>query len=467
MLLSLATGVVAGCVTPPKSQVTDELETPAAPETWDSEETAGDFDPLAWTDDFNDRQLEALIEEALSNNFSLQAAYNRLEAARQTAVISGAGQWPNVSVSHSGGRAQRNTDVGGNNPSDSFALTGRVSWEFDLWGRVRNETRAGMADYQASLEEYRSAKLALAARIAGVWFDLLEAEAQLELSRRNLVAFRNNLEIVEEQFRRGISQALDVHLVRANLAGAESSYELRLRQRGNFIRLLEVLLGRYPAADIAITSALPETLPPAPAGLPQEIVFRRPDLIAAERRLAAQSERAAAAFKDRLPNIVLTASGGTSSDDFGQSFDITENQVWALAYNITMPIFQGGRLKAQEERAKATFELAKNNFVDTLLNAYREVENTLEAEGSLERDVLALRVATDESIAAEQLAWDQYSRGLSGIITALESQRRAISAERTLLQTQNERLQARIDLYLVLGGGLVVDPADAEPIDIE
>ncbi len=455
---------LGGCLAPPRSRL-DARRLPSAPDAWAvAPAPAGDFEPLAWVEAFNDPRLEALVREALEGNFSLRAALSRLEAAEQTAVLEGAGRWPGLSIGHSGARAKRNTSDGTVRTAavtDTFALTGRVSWELDLWGRLRDTARAGLADYEASVEDLRSARLALAARVAGVWYDVVEAEQQLALAERNLRAFEDSVEVVEGSFRRGIATALDVHLIRANLATARSAYEQRLRARDGLARVLETLLGRYPRGDAAPAASLPEALPPARVGAPADLVARRPDLRAAERRLAALDERAAAAFKDRLPNLALTATGGTSSSDFGVSFDVAQNQVWSLAYGLTAPLFQGGRLRAAQRRAEATYEQAVHAFANTLLTAFREVEDALAGEASLERDVAAQRIAVDESVAAERQAWDQYQRGLVDIITVIESQRRSITAQRSLIQTTNERVQTRIDLHLALGGGL--EPAPASP----
>ena len=184
--------------------------------------------------------------------------------------------------------------------------------------------------------------------------------------------------------------------------------------------------------------------------------MRRPDLIAAERRLAADATLVKATKKARLPGIVLTGSGGTSSRELGDVFN-EDFKVWSLNYNLGMPIFQGGRLLALEKRIIAIYEQSLANFAQTALIAYSEVESALIDQDSLRRDEEAQQLAVIEYTAAEELAWEQYNRGLVDIITVLESQRRLFNAQRALIQVANQRIQSRIDLYLALGGGFAQD----------
>jgi outer membrane protein TolC len=195
--------------------------------------------------------------------------------------------------------------------------------------------------------------------------------------------------------------------------------------------------------------------------LPSDLLHRRPDLIAAERQLAASLERVKIAKKDLLPTISLSSSTGTSSGELRDILD-PDLLIWNIAGNLTQPIFQGGRLLAGIDLANANSRSALANYAQVALNAFRELESLLAAEGFLQDELSASEQAAIESVAAEELAWQQYQRGLVDIITVLESQRRAFTAQSSLLSVMNNRLANRINLYLALGGNfaLVKDPAE-------
>jgi len=212
-----------------------------------------------------------------------------------------------------------------------------------------------------------------------------------------------------------------------------------------------VLLGRYPADALQVSTNLPSLRQEVPAGLPSQLLRRRPDVVAAERQLAASLERVKAAKKEMLPTISLSASGGTSSGDLRDLLD-TERIFWTVAGNLAQPIYQGGRLRAGVDFSDANSRQALANFSQSVLNAFQEVETFLAAEPHLQEEELALDQAAQESMAAEQLAWQQYQRGLVDIITVLETQRRAFNARSALLSVTNSRLVNRANLYLALGG---------------
>ena len=447
-----------GCVTKaPPSQV-DKLDV-KIPAQYTVENNPAPFHNGGWMEDFSDPQLEGIILEALQYNYDLKLAEGRLEAARATSVIQGSGKYPSINISHTGNRAQRTQTQGfviSSRLSESFSLNNRISWEFDIWGTVRDQANAGLADYQAAFEIYRAARFSIAARTARAWYGSIAAQLQLNVALQSLETFESNLEIIEENFKRGLARALDLRLMRANVASSRSAYEQRLRTRDGAIRTLEILLGRYPADEIEVAQEFPTIKSSIPVGLPDELLMRRPDLIAAERRLAADATLVKAARKARLPGIFLTASGGTSSRELGDVLN-DDFKVWSLNYNIGLPVFQGGRLFASEKRIIAIYEQSLANFAQIALIAYSEVESALIDQGSLRRDEEAQKLAVIEYTAAEELAWEQYNRGLVDIITVLESQRRLFNAQRALIQVANQRIQSRIDLYLALGGGFAQD----------
>ena len=454
---------VAGCQTQSPPNQSDKLEI-SAPSSFVSDNDKAPFWNEGWMQDIQDPLLPKIIAEALDHNYNLVAAEGRLEAARATAVIQGSGRYPNLTLGTSGNRSQRN-NAGGvvitSNQSKNFGLNARTNWELDIWGQVRDQASAGLADYQASVEDFRAARFSIAANVARAWYRAISSELQLQIAIDSLETFESNLEIIEENFKRGIARALDLHLMRANVANSESGYETRLRDLEADKRALEILLGRYPANEIALAKALPQFKQSIPVGLPDELLNRRPDIRAAERRLASDSKGVDIAKKALLPGISLNGSYGTSAREFDLLTD-ERFKVWSYGYNISLPIFTGGRLEAVKERTYAQYKQSLANFHQTVLRAFEEVETALSDEDSLFRDAEALRVTVEEYNAAVDLAWEQYNRGLVDIITVLDSQRRAFNAERSLIVIENQRIQSRIGLYLALGGGFVTEEEEPE-----
>lgn len=442
--------LLGGCVqAPPPPE--DILEV-AVPDSWGTGSGEG-LEPQGWVRAFGDPQLEALVDEAVNGNFQLQAGMARLEQAMALARIEGADRLPGVSIT---GGAQRSMSNNLSDPpvrfrSERYDVGAVASWELDLWGRVRTQALAGNADAAAAESDYRALRLSIASRVAQAWFSAIEARQQEALAMETLTSFEANLTTVEERFKRGLSPALDLRLTRANVAAARSTYNLRKRLADTAVRQLEVLLGRYPANELSVADQLPELEGFVPAGVPSDLLLRRPDMLSAEQRVAAADYRFAESRKALLPSISLTARYGRASADLDNilkdSFD-----VWSLAGNIAAPLFQGGRLRANVDRSEARLAEALAGYQDTALTAFREVESALVGEELIREQLLAVQTSAEESVGAQELAEERYERGLVDIITVLESQRRAFTARSNMLSVKNDLLQNRLALYLALGG---------------
>ena len=409
-----------------------------------------------WVADFKDDSLETLITEALEHNYNLKAAAARVEAAHASFQSANAGWKPTLNLSQNDSRTKTvfNPFAGTlqSRYINRFDLGVNLSWELDVWGRLRSQSRAALADLEAAETVYMSAYLSLAANTAGAWFNLVESELQVRLNEETLESFEANLQVVEESFRRGIpNRALDVRLTRANVESARSNLALRKRQRDAAKRALETILGRYPSAEMEVTPDLPSLENAVPTGLPSELLLRRPDILTAERQLAAATERLKASKRSLLPSIRLTSSAGTTSNELADLLD-PERLAMSLAGSLSQPLYQGGRLRANIRLSDARVKEAMAQFSQRVLTAFQEVETLLAAESFLLEQETALRASTTESIEAETLAKEQYERGLVDIITVLESERRAFNARSSLLNLSNLRLQNRLDLYLALGG---------------
>jgi NodT family efflux transporter outer membrane factor (OMF) lipoprotein len=410
-----------------------------------------------WLLDFGNETLRALVNEALAANPDLKAAAARVEQARQDVKVATADLLPTLEGSGNASRAQRPGDQrfpGLGQRANRFNLSLDVGWEPDFWGRIRDERRAAVASFEAGTADYHAARLSLAANTVKAAFAAAEAEAQVALAMENVETRRLQQGLLEKQLDRGLEAekvALDVSLGRADLARAESELTGQKRALDAARRSLEGLLGRYPAGRVAELKALPEPRRNVPAGLPVELLSRRPDVLAAELRLFESLNLESAARKALLPGIRLTGDKGYSSQELADLVSV-QAAVWTIASGVTQPLFQGGRLRAGAKRARARYDELLNVYAGTAQTAFREVETALAAERFLVEQQEELARAKVEAERAEQLALGQYGRGLVDVLTVLDSRQRAYDANRALVTARALRLRNRADLYLALGG---------------
>lgn len=453
--------VAMGCVEPPGPR---EVELPWAPPVgW----SGGSGVVLAeavpsgsWWMSFGDEGMAGAIEEALGGNPDLEVMGARLEAAAAGVRMAGADLYPGLDLGIEGSRTRRNF-IGFPLPGGGDVLTTRSTayrlslssaWEVDLWGRVRAGRKAALAEWQAAGQDYRVAYLSLAARTARGWIDAIAARRQSELARRTAASYRRTAERIRERYERGLLSSLDLRLALNSAEKAEalsSEQELEFRRS---VRRLEVLLGRYPSGGYAVPAEFPSLRAGVPAGMPSDLLGRRPDIRAAERRLAAADERLWQAKAAFFPRISLTASGGTTSAELENLAD-RNLSVWTLASNMVQPLFEGGRLLAGVDRSRAEIREGVAHYFGVLLQAFREVEAALEGEAWLAKRERHLREAGRQSEAALALANRRYESGLIEFINVLESQRRALIDAGQVIEIRRRRLENRLNLHLALGGG--------------
>lgn len=410
--------------------------------------------PNGWLADFQSPELEQLIAEALGGNPEIEAATARLAQSLAESRMAGADRRPTAGLGLGGSRRQISTfgpTSTGGVIFENYELDLNISWEVDLWGRLRDRAAASLARLQLSEAELTAAQLSIAAQTAKEWLHLLEAKEQIALSERTAQAYRDNQKTLEARFQRGLTEGFDLRRIRTQTASAEADLSARRATLDQTIRSLEVILGRYPSASLTATATRPTLPEKIPTGLPSELLQRRPDLIAAERQLAAAEQELGADRKERLPQISLTTSGGTASQDFRNLLN-NDFSVWTLAGNLTQPLFQGGRIRANIERSRALRDQAAANYRDTALRAFLEVETLLAAEKHLRMEATQLALAAEEASAAESMAWERYRQGTGDLLATLDAQRTADSARARLVTTSHRLLRNRIDLYLALGG---------------
>lgn len=438
------------------------VESPAAELTTDDVMESGEegLSPDWWTA-FGDPTLDQVVQQALEQNRDLMAAASRLEQAAADSRIAGSELLPTVQAGFNGSRRKQNF-IGFPIPGSAGRVLSTVSanigvsldttWEADLWGRLRAGARASLADLQATAADYRGAQLSIAGQTVKAWLAAVEARQHISLAEATVASFRASSEQVRSRFERGLRSSLDVRLSLSSLASAEALLQQRRQQLDATQRQLGVLLGQYAGGDLAIATELPDVPAAVPAGLPADLVRRRPDLVAAERRLAAVNQRLVVAERDLYPRISLTGSTGTASGALKSLLDPAFS-VWSFAGSLLQPIFQGGRLRAGVDRAGARVDESLATYAAAALLAYAEVEAALAAEAFFQERLGYLAVSSEQSRSAEALAEDRYRAGLETFVTVLESQRLALQADGELIAARRLLLENRVDLYLALGGG--------------
>ena len=450
--------IATGCATAPERNAA--ITHGAIPPHWTA-------NPLStpvkdkWVDSFADPALTALVNAALNNNLDLKAAAARVDAAREQTLIAGAGRWPQLGFAtgyvHTGSGAGDLNNNLENTDSSGFEALFTLSWEIDVWGRIKATQQAAQQDAEAVSADFQGARLSLAARTAQSYFELIEAKLQAQVAEQSTKDRRTIVELVRGRFTRGLTRGLDLRLALTDLANAEAQLAQSRNQVQIVTRQLEVLLGRYPIgpkdARIASLPVLPKPPAALSAGLPSQLLERRPDLVAAFSRLRAMDSRVESAKKALLPRITLTANGGASSAALSDLVD-PRAAAWNLAAGLVQPIFTGGRLKGEIRLHEALTKEALNQYKSTALNAFREVEQALAAEQWLRAQEQALQEAVDQTEASRKLAVTSYQQGLIEILTLLDSYRSTLNAQSAHLTVQRQLLSNRIDLYLALGGGV-------------
>ncbi len=414
-----------------------------------------------WVRAFPDPILIELVDEALRENTNIGAAYARLNAAIAREKISNADRLPSVSGNAGLSRTERVNEFIPDNTGLNAGLN--ASWEPDLWGRISDGINASEIESEAAASDIAGARLSITGQVAQNWFSLLEARLLADLSERDIETQERALRLTRRRFESGVSGSSDFRLARSQLAQSQALQASRLQRLAAVTRQIEIILTRYPAGALEAAMDLPELPSLTGAGAPTYILTQRPDLIAAERRLAGQGLQIDLARKALLPRLSLTSSISAAGGGLDSFFDI-DALVASVASSLTAPIFQGGRLRANVEVQEAVLEQQLQSYIGTVLNAYLDVENALDAETRLAEREAALRISVKESLEAEMRFELRYTEGLATILDLLDAQSRYLSAEGQLISARAERLQNRVRLHLALGGGAYGDiPPDAFP----
>jgi len=450
---ALAAGLaLAGCTMGPDYQ----RPAVAVPDRW-KEATPGDEALRGdWWELFRDPALAGLEAKALAANQTLAQAVARVRAAEAGLLAAGADRYPSVTATPSATRQRMYTGVTpGEDDSvnrNVFIFPFNLSYELDLWGRVRRSVEAAGAAVQAGRADLEAVRLGIAADVALAWFALRHADLDRAILREAVALRRQTLALVETRLRNGIASDLEAAEARAQLAQAESDAAAIERARALLEHALATLTGE-PAPAVAFPDqALAVAVPPIPVVLPSELLERRPDVARAERQMAAANARIGVAEAAYYPTINLAALAGFESVEIDHLFK-WDNRIWSFGAAVTAPLFQGGRNDARLELARAQHEETLAAYRQQVLVAFQEVEDALASLRALAAQAEAQDRLVQASEQAASLARTRYEQGLTGLLELVLAQRALLQARRGANQVHRDRLLASVRLVRALGGG--------------
>ena len=429
------------------------------PDTFSTGESLPPVDK--WWLQFENRELETLMDEALSENLTLRMAWSRLDQARQQAKIAGAGRFPGLEA----GAGAQHQHTGGDTslaypPSlNSFYARLSLSYQVDLWKKIENSRLASVFTFEAGREELDATAITVAANVAEIWISLMEQKAFLKLLDDQLEIAERYLKLVESRFGQGISSAVDVYQQKQQVESLKEQFPRTRMQLKLLEHQLAVMLGR-PSVSVLQSEnfKLPEIKGLPPAGVPSVVLRNRPDVKAAELRLIAADHRLAAAIADRFPSINLSAGITGQTDKIENAFN---QWVSTLAGSLAGPVFDAGRRKSEADRNRAVVRELFYRWKASLINAFTEVEDTLVTEEGL----LDTYRSTKSQVELAELTLERsrslYVNGLTDYLTVLTSLRALQNLERAEITIKKSLISNRIKLHSALGGdwpGRLVEP---------
>jgi NodT family efflux transporter outer membrane factor (OMF) lipoprotein len=448
------------------------------PGSWAGPHRSGPVVPN-WVRTFGDPELTALVADAVERNPDLKAAAARVEASRAAVRIAAASLYPRIAMKGLGewqgqelggdiGRGINPPDFGPpgtENPGGAgldtsvdessqrwvYGIAAGAAWEADVWGRIRSKKAAALAESGALEADYEFARQSLAAAVARAYFSVIEASQQEANARETLELYQQYSKLTEERKQQGFASDFDLSQIKSRTASAEDALYTAQAARAQTIRAIEVVTSRYPAGRFEVRRSFPDQPGAVPAGLPAQLLERRPDIIASERRFAASFHRVNEARTARLPRFVLSATGGLGTAQL-DTVGTLDAVVWSLAAGITQPIFFGGELKAAQDLRTAEQRAAAASYVGVALRAFEDVENALANDYYLHKREGALADAVSSSAESVKLGGHQLEQGQSDMFTVLRLGGENLAAKVQLTQVRASRLRERVNLYLALGG---------------
>ncbi|MEO8566940.1 MAG: efflux transporter outer membrane subunit [Betaproteobacteria bacterium] len=414
-----------------------------------------------WWKVFNDPQLDALLDQVEVSNQTIKAAEARVREARALTQQAQAAFFPivtaNASATRSGGRGGTASSVDnagsqGGGPRNNFNVALDINWELDLWGRVRRTVEAGEATAQASVADLEAAKLSAQAQLAEDYFLLRAQDAQIRLLNDTVDAYQKSLKLTQNQYAVGVAARADVAQAETQVKSTQAQALDAGVQRAQLEHAIAVLLGKPPADFSIAPEVVATSFPPIPPGLPSELLERRPDIAAAERRAAAANAQVGVAEAALFPSLTLSATGGFQSSVLSQLFSLP-SRYWSLGPALAQTIFDAGLRRAQTTQAIATYDENVANYRQTVLAGFQEVEDNLAALRILEQEALVQDEAVKSARESLTITLNQYRAGTANYLAVVVAQATALSNERAALAILARRQTASVTLIKAIGGG--------------
>jgi NodT family efflux transporter outer membrane factor (OMF) lipoprotein len=456
----LALAVLSGCAVGPRYAKPAAPAPPAYKELPPNWKTAQPSDQVAkgkWWEVFQDPQLNALEEQSNVSNQTLKAAQAQFEQARAVVRINRSAQYPNVTAGMSATRSRlsKNRPNGRLSPTTTYTdlqLPVDASYEVDLWGRVRKTVEAARANAQASAADLESVSLSLHAELASDYFQLRALDAEEQLLNSTVAAYEKALELTRNRYSGGIVSQVDVAQAETQLETTRAQAVDLGIQRAQFEHAIAVLTGK-PASSFALPAApLASTPPVVPVGLPSDLLERRPDVAANERRMAASNAQIGIARAAYFPTITLSAAGGFESTSITSWFNGPSGFITAGASAIET-VFDAGRRHAVSDEARAAYDQSVANYQETVLGAFQEVEDSLAGLRLLEEEAKTQDAAVASAQNSLQLSTSRYKGGVATYLEVITAQSIALSDQRVAVEIAGRRMTASVSLIKALGGG--------------
>jgi outer membrane protein, multidrug efflux system len=471
ILVIAASAFVSGCAAVGPNYKRPDLSPPATFRGVADAQAAASLADEPWWQVFSDEALQALIRDAIAHNLDLRIAVARVQEARALSGVARSFLYPevNLTAGYTGSQGSRNSQPpeaakDADRTYNNTSVAGSVSWEVDLFGRLRRENEAAFARYLSTEEGRRAVLVALVSDVASSYFLLRELDLQLEIARRTLDLNDQTVGFYKERLGGGVSNRLELDTAVANRALTAASIPEIERQIAVLENAISVLVGRPPAATPRGRTLDEQHAPPAiPVGVPAALLERRPDVVEAERLLIAANADIGAAKALFYPTISLTGSVGALSGDFSNLLK-GDSIIWSVGAGLFQPLFNAGRNKRNYEAAQARFDQALAQYQQAALNAYREVADAL-----ITIDKLAqIRTEQEAGVAAlrdaAELSRARYDTGLANYLEILIADQELFERELNLAQTRGDQLRAISQLYRALGGGWQPESPASAPV---
>jgi outer membrane protein, multidrug efflux system len=477
-LAALGAVALAGCTVGPN------YHRPAAdvPAKWDTTAPWREATPMdnlpkgAWWGVFHDDELNALEQQALDANQTLKISFARLQQARATAAIQVSTLFPTVALQpnanqpsaersrQSGGRALTGATTSTAFTADSYAIPFAVNYEVDLFGKRRRSIESAEASYQASAADLENVRLVITAELAGDFFTLREQDAEIGILNRTVDALEKGLQLVQSRHDGGIASGLDVAQEETFLDSARAQAVLLQQQRKQSEDAIAVLIGK-PAPDFHLPVKEAQAEPPGIAlGLPSDLLERRPDVAEAERQMAAENAQIGVAQAAYYPSLNLFGATGWQTSSIGSLFS-GSSIFWGLGANVAEEIFTGGARRAQVQYARAGYDANVANYRETVLDAFREVQDSVTGLTVLQQAQQAQQSAVDSARRTLDISTDRYKGGLVSYLDVVTAQQTLLSNEQTLATIRGQRLVTSVLLVKALGGGW--DAASLSAVEVK